>query len=160
MKKTIAIARILTVCAFLAMTGCASLPSPEVMKSETTAYQLPKLPEKGKAVVYVVRPSPLGGIVRFNVFVNDQEPTSEMGYTRSNEYIYFSVPAGEHRIYSKAETWAETLVSAKAGDIIFIQQEPTIGIIMARNNLLRLEDYVGKYHVKMLKPGTMLKTSK
>ncbi len=51
-------------------------------------------------------------------------------------------------------------LSAKAGDIIFIQQEPTIGIIMARNNLLRLEDYVGKYHVKMLKPGTMLKTGK
>jgi hypothetical protein len=47
MKKTIAIARILTVCAFLAMTGCASLPSPEVMKSETAAYQLPDNADDG-----------------------------------------------------------------------------------------------------------------
>lgn len=31
---------------------------------------------------------------------------------------------------------------------------------MARNNLLRLEGYVGKFHVKMMKPGTMLKTGK
>lgn len=142
------------------ISGCASFPSPEVMKAETINYQLPKFPDPNKAIVYVVRPSGLGGLIRFNVFVGDQEPQSEMGYTRSSQHIYFNVSPGEHKIYSKAENWAEINVSAKAGDIIFIQQEPTMGIVMARNNLFKLEDYQGKYHVKTLTLGTIIKTEK
>jgi hypothetical protein len=160
MQKKRSIASYLVACAAVVLTGCASLPSPEVMKAETATYQLPKVPDEGKAIVYVVRPSPLGGLVRFNVFVNDQEAASEMGYTRSSQYIYFNLPPGDHKIYSKAENWAETLVSAKAGDIIFIQQEPSMGIIMARNNIFKLEEYEGKYHVKTLTVGTIVKTDK
>lgn len=147
-------------CAAIIFTGCASLPSPEAMKAETASYQLPKLPMQGKAIVYVVRPSELGGLIRFNVFVDGKEASSEMGYTRSSQYIYFSLPPGEHKIYSLAENWAEMIVSAKDGDVIFIQQEPTMGIIMARNNIFKLEDYQGKYHVKTLKVGTIIKTEK
>ena len=98
-------------------TGCASLPSPEVMKAETANFQVPtKLPEAGKAMVYVVRPSELGGLVRFNVFLDDQEAASEMGYTRSSRYVYFSVQPGVRKIYSKAENWAEMEFKADAGD--------------------------------------------
>ena len=142
------------------ITGCASLPSPEAMRAETAAFQLPKLPESGRAIVYVVRPSALGGLVRFNVFLNDQEVNSEMGFTRGSQYIYFSVPPGDHKIYSKAENWAETLVSVKAGDIIFVQQDASMGIVMARNSLMKLEELAGKYHVKTLTFGTFLKTDK
>lgn len=157
-KKSIA--TFLMALAVAVLTGCVSLPSPEVMKAETANYKLPKLPDEGKALVYVVRPSGLGGLVRFNVFVDDQEAASEVGYTRSSQYIYFTLAPGEHKIYSKAENWAEAVVSAKAGDIIFIQQEPSIGIIMARNNVFKLEDYQGKYQVKTLTLGTILKTEK
>lgn len=146
--------------AALVLTACASLPSPEVMQAETVSYQLPKLPEPGKAMVYVVRPSSLGGMVRFNVFLDDQEAQSEMGYTRSSQYVYFSVTPGEHRIYSKAENWAEMNVSANAGDIIFIKQDPSMGVIMARNNLFKVDDVQGKYHVKTLALGTVLKQEK
>lgn len=142
------------------MVGCASLPSPEAMKADTASFQLPKLPEAGKAMVYVVRPSGVGGLVRFNVFVDDQEAASEMGYTRSSQYIYFNVAPGKHKIYSKAENWAEADVEAKSGDVIYIQQEPSMGIIMARNSIARIEDYQGKYQVKNLKEGTILKTEK
>lgn len=157
-RKTVATA--VLVAALVAMTGCASLPSPEVMKAETATYQLPKTPEAGKAIVYVVRPSGMGGLVRFNVFVDDQEAQSEVGYTRSSQYIYFNLTPGEHKIYSKAENWAEVQVRAAAGDIIYIQQEPSMGIIMARNNIFKLEDYQGKYQVKMLTVGTILKAEK
>jgi hypothetical protein len=58
------------------------------------------------------------------------------------------------------ENWAETQVTAKAGDIIFIKQEPTMGIITARNNTFKHEDYVGKYHVKTLTVGALMKTDK
>ena len=153
-------AAIATALTLLIFTGCASLPAPDAMKAEVATFQLPKLPEAGKAMVYMVRPSPMGGLVRFNVFLNDQEANSEMGYTRASQYIYFSVPPGDHKIYSKAENWAETSVSVKAGDVVFIEQELGIGVIMARNNLLKLEEIPGKYQVKKLTLGTILKAEK
>jgi hypothetical protein len=142
------------------LSGCASLPSPEEMKADIVTFQLPKLPEPNKAMVYVVRPTALGTLVRFNVFVDDQEAKSEMGYTRGNQYIYFNVAPGQRKILSKAENWAEVTLDAKAGDVFFIQQEPSMGFVMARNSLLKLEDYQGKYHVKRLNLGTILKTEK
>ena len=137
--------------------GCASAPSTDVMKAETANFQLPKRPDADKALVYVVRPSMVGGIVRFNVFVDDQEDKSEVGYTRGSQFIYFSVPPGDHRIYSKAENWAEIAVSVKAGEIIFLQQEAAMGLVMARNNLFRVDETQGKYYVKTLSVGTLTK---
>jgi len=146
---------------FLALvSGCASLPDPEVMRKEAEGYQLPKLPEEGKALVYVVRPSFAGKTVRFNVFVDDQEEASEMGYTRGKQYIYFNLLPGPRKIFSKAENWAEIEVNANAGEIIYIQQEVSMGVLMARNSLQRIEESQGKYHVKTLKLGTITKTDK
>jgi hypothetical protein len=154
------IAKLALAGAVAALTACASMPSPEQMRAETASYQLPKLPENGKAIVYVVRPSGVGGLIRFNVFVDDQEAASEMGFTRGSQYIYFNLTPGEHKILSKAENWAETMVTAKAGDIIFIQQDASMGIIMARNSIFKVEDYQGKYHVKTLTLGTIAKSDK
>ena len=55
----------------LLLSGCgrASLPTPEIMKKETKGFNLPKLPEKGKALVYVVRPEILGFAIKFNVYI-------------------------------------------------------------------------------------------
>jgi hypothetical protein len=160
MKTKKNLAALLLACALAALSGCASLPSADVMKAETAAYQLPKLPEPGKAIVYIVRPSSLGGLIRFNVFVDDQEEASEVGYTRSSQYIYFNLTPGDHKILSKAENWAEAQVTANAGDIIYIQQEPSMGVLMARNSVFRLQDYEGKYHVKTLTLGTIIKAEK
>ncbi len=160
MKTRSSFSLILVACALAVFGGCASLPSPDEMRAETATFQLPKLPEAGKAIVYVVRPTGMGRLIRFNVFVDDQEAASEVGYTRGNQYIYFNVSPGEHRIFSKAENWAETSLTAKAGDIFYIRQEPTMGIIMARNSIFKIEDYEGKYHVKLLELGTIIKAEK
>ena len=160
MQKRRTLATILVAATLAILTGCASLPSPDVMKAETATFQLPKQADPGKAIVYVVRPSGPGGLIRFNVFVDDQEAASEMGFTRGSQYIYFHVSPGEHKIYSKAENWAETQISAKAGEVTYIQQEPSIGIIMSRNNISKIEDLQGKYHVKKLELGTIIKTDK
>ena len=100
-KNTIRVA--IVVLAVGIFSGCASLPTPDRMKAEIAEYHLPKLPEAGKAIVYVVRPTSVGGLIRFNVFVNDKEPQSEMGYTRGSQYIYFNLTPGDHQILSKAE---------------------------------------------------------
>ena len=98
MKTQKNLVALLLACTLTALSGCASLPSTEVMKAETAGYQVPKLPEPGKAIVYVVRPSNFGGLIRFNVFVDDQEAESEVGYTRSSQYIYFNLLPGDHKI--------------------------------------------------------------
>ncbi|WP_414728833.1 DUF2846 domain-containing protein [Zhongshania aliphaticivorans] len=141
-------------------SGCASLPNPEEMKEDIAGYELPKLPEEGKAIVYVVRPSSVGSLIRFNVFIDDKEVDSEMGYTRGSQYIYFNLTPGDHQILSKAENWAEVNVSANAGDILFIQQDAQMGVLMARNSVFQIPDYQGKYQVKHLKLGTIIKTEK
>jgi len=143
-----------------ALAGCATLPSPEVMRAEVTGFQLPKLPDPEKAIVYVVRPSELGTVVRFNVFLDDQADSSEMGFTRGGQYIHFNVSPGKHRLLSKAENWAEMEIDAKAGEVLFVQQEPTMGLLFARNNIMRIEELPGKYQVKTLKLGTILKSDK
>lgn len=160
MQRKSWLAGVLLLAVLTILPGCASLPSPEAMKADTATFQLPKLPEPGKAMVYVVRPSGVGGLVRFNVFVDDQEPTSEIGFTRGSQYIYFSVAPGSHKIYSKAENWADIHLDAKAGDILFIQQDASMGFVMARNSLLRLDDLPGKYNVKQLSVGTLLRPGK
>jgi hypothetical protein len=147
---------------FFMLFGCARLPKPDEMKAEVANYQLPKLPEEGKAIVYVIRPSPVGTLIRFNVFLDNEEPQSEMGYTRGSQYIYFNLMPGDHQILSKAENWAEANVSAKPGDIIFLQQDAQMGIVMARNSLskIQLEDYEKKYQIKHLTLGTIIKTDR
>lgn len=154
------LSKILALSLVILFAGCASLPPPAEMKKEVENFTLPKLPEDGKAIVYIVRPSSVGGLIRFNVFVDDKEAASEMGYTRGKQFIYFNVLPGEHKILSKAENWAEATITANAGDIIFLEQEAKMGVMIARNNLLKVEDYKGKYHVKHSKLGTIIKADK
>jgi hypothetical protein len=129
------------------------------MQDEARGFKLPAQPREGQAMIYVVRSSPLGGAVRFNVHLNDKSDDVEMGYTRASQYIYFAVRPGRHVIYSKAENWAEIEISLAEGQVAFIRQDVEIGVLMARNNLSRLEDYEGRYFVKTLTPGTMHKTA-
>jgi hypothetical protein len=152
------ISKLLTIVAVVFLfQGCATLPSADQMKAEVAGYQLPRQPAPGKALVYVVRPSGIGGLVRFNVFVDSQADEAEVGYTRGGQFIYFGVEPGTRKISSKAENWAEWTVKANAGEVLFLQQEPSIGIIMARNSIFPIEETQGKYYVKTLSIGTLIK---
>lgn len=140
--------------------GCATLPQPAEMQADIANFTLPKLPEEGKALIYVVRPSAIGGLVRFNVFVDNELPDSEMGYTRGSQYIYFNLNPGEHELLSVAENTARAKIMVSSGDIIFLEQEPQMGILYARNGFFTLPDYMGKYHVKHLTLGTIIRQDK
>lgn len=144
---------------FLFLHGCSTITFEE-MQSDVANYSLPKRIQDDKGIVYIVRPSNLGMAIRFNVFLDDKTPESEMGYTRGNQYIYFYVEPGNHVISSKAENWADISINIKAGEIIFILQEPNMGFIMAGNTITKLSDVEGKYYVKHAKLGTVIKEYK
>ena len=112
--------------------GCATLPSNEQMRAETAGFQLPRLPSSGKALVYVVRPSGIGGLVRFNVFVDNQADEAEVGYTRGGQYIYFGVDPGSRKISSKAENWA---VATQNKDAFTLLLNQAIALSKGQNDL-------------------------
>lgn len=130
------------------------------MQAEVVNYTPPKTAVADKGLIYVVRPSNAGMMVRFNVFLDDKEAPSEMGYNRGNQYIYFYVTPGEHVISSKAENWADMPVIVKAGEVIYLKQEVEMGFAIARNSLKRLSDLEGRYLVKDSSLGTVIKVSK
>src|SRR3990170_5416854 len=137
-------------CLFLLMfasflTGCATIPTHEEMSAGISGYTLPKQPDGEYTLLYVVRPSGLGAVIRFNVFLDDKEDSSEMGYTRGGQYIYFYVTPGKHKILSKAENWAELDIDAKPKETLFLKQNVEFGIIMARNSMTQLQELEGKY---------------
>lgn len=135
--------------------------SRETMQQNITGYTLPVKPNSESALVYVVRPENVGMLVKFNVFLDDKNESSEMGYTRGNEYIYFNVKPGSCNIFSEAENWADlSLKNVKAGDTIFIMQEVNMGLLYARNSLKIIDEVEGKYYVKNAKQGTVLKEKK
>lgn len=142
------------------VSGCTTLPSPEKMAAELEGYSLPKQNETSNSLIYVVRPSSVGTLVRFNVFLDDKNDNSEMGYTRGSQYIYFFAEPGQHTIFSKAENWAEVIVDVKAGETVFLKQDASMGIVMARNNLGIVSDLEGKYHIKNSSLGTIIKEMK
>ncbi len=155
-----AISKASVVLALAMLYGCASTPSPDKMQAELAGYSLPKSAVADKGLVYVVRPSSVGTLVRFNVFLDDQEAHSEMGYTRGNQYIYFYVTPGSHTINSKAENWADLKVDVRAGEVVYVKQEVDMGFVMARNTLSKLSDTEGRYLVKDATLGTVAKESK
>ncbi len=159
MKKTRILAFAAVVLVFIT-AGCATMPTQEQMDADIAGYTLPKQPAPTSALVYVVRPSGVGPIIRFNVFLDNIEDASEMGYTRGSQYIYFFVSPGRHIIYSKAENWAKITVTADPREVIFIKQVPHMGIFMARNSLEQIPDEEGKYFVKHASRGTIEKEQK
>jgi len=152
--------RLFLIASIFILSGCVSMPSAEKVRTIASAVNLPKTPQEGKAMVYIVRPSPVGFLIKFNVFLDDKKPESEMGYNKSSEYIYFNVSPGHHSILSKAENWASQDIIANAGDIFFLRQEPEIGLIMARNSLTKIDEDYGKYFVSKISLGKIIKTDK
>lgn len=146
---------ILVLATVIMLSGCSTLPTPKEMQTDVEQYKLPRTPSSDKAIVYMVRPDSVGAFVRFNVFVDNKEDSSEVGYTRGGQYIYFNVSPGKHKILSKAENWDETEIESKVGDIVFIKQNAEMGFLMARNSLTKIEKVEGTYHVKHLTLGTI-----
>lgn len=142
------------------IVGCATLPPPEKLAVELKDYELPQQIEKDKALIYVVRPSSLGTLIRFDVYLDGNDEGSKMGYTRGNQHIYFYASPGSHIIRSNAENWAEFTIDAKEGEVVFLMQDVQMGMLYARNSLSLMNIMEGKYYVKNTSLGTVIKTQK
>ena len=177
--------------AILLFSGCASrtsFPASYEVEEEVRGFDLPKLPEDGKALVYIIRPESFSfsfwplfvnagdGGTNFVIYVDQIETKNSMGYTNTEEYIYFNLMPGTHKIFSSAiynvapgkdEGLSASLnydsieLDVQAGDVIFIEQETKFGFPYSRNRLHN--DYSiseGKYRIKNLSLGRIYKLDK
>jgi hypothetical protein len=88
----------------LVLAGCTGVSRQDMLR-ETEGFSLPASPRPGKAMIYVVRPSGTGALIRFNVFVeNPGIESQEAGFTRGGQNLYFETGAGYRQIFSVLES--------------------------------------------------------
>jgi len=140
------------------LVNCATLPTRDKMQEQIAGFELPVKPDKNKALIYVVRPSSVGALIAFNVFLDNTEDAAEMGFNRGSGYIYFYVKPGMHKLFSKAENTAEIEMNTAANVVYYIRQDVHMGLIMARNELVSIDEVEGKYHIKNTTVGNIIRT--
>jgi hypothetical protein len=147
------------VLALCLLTGCAGVTRQDMLR-ETEDFDLPGAREPGKASVYIVRPSAVGALIRFNVFVGKLDvDTLEAGFTRGNQYLHFNVGPGHKTLYSVAENTASMSLGFHPDSTYFIRQDAQMGFVMARNALVLVDSVEGKYYVKKTSLGTIMRPS-
>ncbi len=114
-------------------------------------------PQKGYAMVYVIRNNNLGALLKYEVYVDDPSDSNKVGHNRINEYINFEVDPGKHKIYSRIWTLSQVSIDVKEGDIIFIAQggaqHPYQLFIDPKTDLSIINEMQAKFLMQDLKLG-------
>lgn len=97
-------------------------------------------PIEGKAIVYVIRSSLLGALVKIGVECDDQN----IGATKAKQYVYVILDPGEHTFSSRMENKALLDLTLEAGKIYYIKQKVKMGLVMARVGFELMNDSEGR----------------
>lgn len=152
----------------LLLSGCQTPPTQEEIQQAISGFTLPHIqannrrgaatqpaPAEASATIYIIRPSYRAGLVSLNVYRNQKSDINWLGETYGKEYIYFNLPPGQHTLLSQGENLASLKLQVMADDVIFIEQDVSLGLFSAKNQLRRLADDKGTYFVKQFSQGVM-----
>jgi len=104
-------------------------------------------PPDGKALVYILRPSGTGAIIKFKVTCDDKP----VGSTNGKRFIYTFVDPGTHKFVAKAENKEEIFLTVEAGKSYFLEQKAKMGFFIARTDWERLDEAVGRKKLQSCK---------
>jgi uncharacterized protein DUF2846 len=99
--------------------------------SQTSEEKKMAAPGPGEAAVYFVRPAMMGMAINFWAFV-DETP---VGVTKGHNYVWTTVPAGEHLIWSSSGNESAIKMNLEAGKSYYFEQKAKMGGIRARVEL-------------------------
>ncbi len=119
------------------LAGCSAV---QKATTEADAQAKTLATPTDKALVYIVRPSPFGLAIRFNVMCDG----TYIGATGGQRFIYSYQTPGKHELTSKSENTAKLEIELVAGEVYYVEQIPRLGLIMARNKLVLLDEASGK----------------
>ena len=120
----------------IAMQG-NSLKAQETL-SDNDAKNL--APIEGKAIVYIVRPSSMGSLVRIGVECDKEG----LGSTKAKQYIYAILDPGARTFTAYTENHTSLDLTLEAGKIYFIQQKIKMGLVVARVGLELMNESDGR----------------
>jgi hypothetical protein len=95
---------------------------------ETSAEKKMAMPGPGEAAVYFVRPAAMGMAINFWAFV-DETP---VGVTKGHTYVWITLPAGEHLIWSSSGNVSAVKMKLEPGTSYYFEQKAKMGGIRAR----------------------------
>ena len=120
----------------LILGGCAVQKAPQA--SDQEAKKL--IPTTGKAIVYIIRPSIIGGAIRGVINCDNQYVGSVAGM----RYIFTKVDPGKHVFTGLAENSSDLELVVESGKTYFIVQRMRFGYVYARNKLNLLNEDDGR----------------
>ena len=97
-------------------------------------------PVEGKAIVYIVRTSPLGTLIRIGTECDGQG----LGSTKPKQYIYAILEPGKHTFTSHTENKTSLDLTLEGGKIYYILQKVKMGIVTARIGLELMNESDGR----------------
>jgi Protein of unknown function (DUF2846) len=106
----------------LCVSGCSLVPLADNTR-DAELKTFPVVPDA--ASLYIYRDDPAGALVRVDVKLNGEL----LGKTATLTYLHRTLAPGKHTIESVSENNAKLEVEAKAGQLIFVRQELTIGLV-------------------------------
>jgi len=101
-------------------------------------------PIEGKAIVYIVRPTTYGAIIRMGLKCEN----ILIGHTYSRQYVYTVLNPGLHKFSSRAESKIEIQLELEAGKIYFLKQQVQMGALFAETGLIQLTEEEGRKYLK------------
>jgi len=121
--------------------GCSAVPKADT-ELDTRIKNL--TPPSGKALVYILRPNSYGSMAVFNTTVNGEF----IGSTGGKRYIYTILAPGTYTFSTKAENRKELPIVLEADQTYFLEQQVHMGIMSARNKLVRIDERDGRFKLQ------------
>ena len=87
-----------------------------------------------------MRPSAMGGLLAFKVFIDDEY----YAYTTGKRFLYAFLDPGTHKIMTKSENKDEISIVFEEGKTYYFEQKVQLGIMKARNKIERIPEAEGR----------------
>ncbi|GGB18427.1 DUF2846 domain-containing protein [Puia dinghuensis] len=104
-------------------------------------------PADGKALVYILRPSGFGALIKMGVRCD----SVHIGSTGAGQYVYTMLDPGTHSLMSTAENKSSLNIMVEAGKIYYIRQQVKMGFAFAETGLKLEDDQQGQKDLKKCK---------
>jgi hypothetical protein len=104
-------------------------------------------PAEGKALIYILRPTGFGALIRMGVECD----SVHIGSTKAENYVYAMLDPGAHTLMSKAENHSSLEVTLEAGKIYYVKQLVKMGFAFAETGLKLVDEQEGQKYLKKCK---------
>ncbi len=110
-----------------------------------------KIPEKGKGMVYVYRPSSfVGGAVYYDV-KNKNNSDEVIGTLRNGGFISKEMTPGPKTLWAKTESTSTVPVIVKENEVVCVKGTVNMGFLVGRPQLDNIDNTTCQTEIKMTK---------